>query len=358
MSRIGFRTVGQASSSEQLAKRGGRQSPPGPPGAPRAHVAPPAFERRGSPGLGALGALGTLLAVLAVHLAVNSAAAQYGQPYGYDPGGALYGLPYGYDMSGYMYGMPFGYGAFGSIYGWPYGYGTSGPSYGTPFGYDGSGSMYGTPYGYGSVPLGQGDPLQQQLEMLQQQMNAHQQQLNAEMARVQQEMAQFDQAAKARMAEINRYFIQLYRTTTADTASSDEVALLYGQQIHCQRNPVDCQLAAQQAQESAAALAANNAAFQARMSEQQAAFDARNAQWQADQDARAAANTDWINTVILGLDDYSSGAGGPTYQLPFAPSAGQTYRSPLGNPLVFDASQNVWYQIGPDGSRTPFYNVP
>ena len=294
------------------------------------------------PGRGARPArVAVLLLVLAL---AGVGTAQYGYPYG-NPYGYPFGYPYGYDTSGSMYGMPMGYDMSGSMYGMPMGYDMSGWMYGTPMGYGTPGAMFGMPnMGMGTDPMAQMDLIQQQL--------------NAEMQRIEQELAQFDEAAKAKMAEINQYFMDLYRTTTGDTTSSNEVALYYGQQIHCQKHPLDCQLAAQQSAESAAALAANNAAFQARMASQQASFDAQNAQWHADQAARDQANTDWINTVIWGLDDYSAGAGGPTYQLPFAPAAGQTYQTPLGNPMVFDQSQNVWYQIGPDGTYTPYYQVP
>ena len=279
----------------------------------------------------------TALVVAASLLLGGTALAQYGYPYG-----SPYGYPYGWDPNVSMYGMPSGYDPSAGMYGMPWGYDPTVSMYGVPMGYDPSAGMYGMPWG--TDPMAQMDLIQQQLQ--------------AEMQRIDQQLAEFDQQAKAKMAEINQYFMDLYRTTTGDLTSSNEVALYYGQQIHCQQHPLDCQLAAQQAAESAAALAANNAAFQARMASQQAAFDAQNQQWHADQAARDQANSDWIDTVIWGLDDYSSGAGGPTYQLPFAPAAGQTYQTPLGNPLVFDQSQNVWYQIGPDGTYTPYYQVP
>ena len=263
----------------------------------------------------------------------------YGYPMGYDPSAYMYGNPMGYDPSAFMYGYPMGYDPSAFMYGYPMGYDPSAYMFGT--------GMFGMPGATGMAgmdPMGQMDLIGQQIQ--------------AEMQRLEQELAQYDAAAKAKMAEINQYFMDLYRQTTGDMTSSNEVALFYGQQIHCQQHPVDCQLAAQGAAESAAALAANNAAFQARMASQQAAFDARNQQWSADMEARSQANQEWIDTVIWGLDDYSAGAGGPTYQLPFAPSDGQTYQTPLGNPLVFNQSQNVWYQIGPDGTYTPYYQVP
>lgn len=292
----------------------------------------------------------------------------YGYQYGYDMSGNMYGMSADYYMNAYWYALSMGYDPSAFIYWLAMGYDPAafGAAYGAggvmytapPSGFAAGGNPYGTPnmaggtWGYqpGFPQSGLGDPMAQ--------MDLLQQQLQAEMVRLEQELAQYDQAARAKMAEINKYFIDLYRTTTGDYTSSDEVALFYGQQIHCQQHPLDCQLAQQQAAESAAALAANNAAFQARMASQQAAFDAQNEAWRADQEARSQANTDWINTVIWGLDDYSAGAGGPTYQLPFAPSAGQTYQTPLGNPMVFDQANNIWYQISPDGSRTPYYQVP
>lgn len=225
-------------------------------------------------------------------------------------------------------------------YGYPYGY-----PFGYPFGYDQSAQMYGAPQaGYGMDPMAQMDLIGQQLQ--------------AQMAFYEQQLAMYEQQAQAQIAEINQYFIRLYRETTGDHTSSDEVALYYGRILHCQAYPVDCQIAAQNSAESAAALAANNAAFQQRMAQQNAAWDARNQAWWADQAAQEAANRAWLDSVILGVGDYSSGSGGPTYQLPFAPSQGSWYQTPDGYPLVFDAPNNVWYQVNPDGSYTPYYQVP
>ncbi len=190
------------------------------------------------------------------------------------------------------------------------------------------------------------------------QMDAIGQQIQAQLAFYEQQMAAYDQQAQARLAEINKYFIDLYRSTTGDYTSSDEVALYYGQAIHCQQYPVDCQIAAQNSAASSAALAANNAAFQQRMAEQGAAWDARNEAWAAGQASQEAAHQNWLDTTIRGVDDYSSGAGGPTYQLPFAPAQGTYYQTPAGQPLVFDSSANVWYQVNQDGSYTPYYQVP
>ncbi len=239
------------------------------------------------------------MTALAGALLLTSATAQYGYPYYPDPS-----MPYGYPM-----GVP--------------------------------GAM---PWGFGVDPLAQMDVLGQQIE--------------EQMRQLEQELAQFDQQMNEEMARINQYFIDLYRKTTGDLTSPDQYAWQKGREIHCKLYPVDCQLAAQNAQASAAALAAQNAAFQERMRQQGAANDAALGAWWDDQAAKDAAHDAWLDGVILGVDDYQSGAGGPTYQLPFAPSQGTWYTSPVGLPLVFDAANNIWYEIQADGSYKPFQQVP
>lgn len=269
---------------------------------------------RGQHGLASFRWPKPLLALIVGALLWGSASAQY--QYGYDPSAYTYGYAPGYDMSAFLYGVD----PNAWLYGW----------YGQQMGYDMSGYMYG---GYGMDYLGQMELLLQQSQG-----NLDQAQLQA---------LEYQQQLSAQLQEYYRYFITIYREATGDMTSPDEVAFNYGYEIYCQQYPVDCQLAAQQAQQG-----------QARMADQRAAFDAQNARWYEDQGAMAQANADWLNTTIWGVGDYSSGAGGATYQLPFAPAPGTTYQTPEGNPLVFDSSQNIWYQVGPDGSYTPLYSVP
>lgn len=199
------------------------------------------------------------------------------------------------------------------------------------------------PWGYVADPMAQmdliGAQLQQQMDQLNQMVEAGMQSNNAELAR------------------INAYFIELYRSTTFDRVSSDQVALYYGQQIHCQSYPVDCQLAAQGSAASAANLAASNAAFQRRMADRAASFEAANQAWAAGQAAGDAAHSQWLDAAIKGVDYYGA-PGGPAYVLPFAPSQSDFYTTPAGSPLLFDPSGNTWYLIGPDGSRAPLNQLP
>lgn len=227
----------------------------------------------------------------------------------------------------------------------PYGY----PAYAAPQGYHGAPGQYGAPAAYG-VPGAYGmDPMAA--------MDAMGQQLEAQLRQQQAQLDVYQQQMDAQMAQLVRYFIDLYRTTTGDTASPDEVAYYYGQAIHCQRYPVDCQIAAQNSQASAQALAQQNAAWQARMQQQQAGFDAANQAWWDQQAANDQAHEDFMNGVIRGVDPFTNAAG-QTQMLPFAPSQGAYYQTPAGNPLYFDPSFNVWYEYRPDGTWVPYYGQP
>ncbi len=233
-------------------------------------------------------------------LLIGSATAQYGNPYGYPNG-----YPNGQDPSAYMYANPFG---------------------NQPM-------MPGV--GYYDPSMNMGSPEAVIAELLRQS--------EAQMAALQQSQAQSEAYYQQVLAQYQKYFIDLYRTSTGDQASSDEVALYYGQVIYCQQNPVDCQIAAQNAQANAASAAAG--------------YDAANAAWAEDQRRKDEAHDNFIRTVIRGEDSYTS-PGGDTQVLPFAPSQNDYYQTPAGLPLVFDSSSNTWYQIEANGSYTPYYGAP
>lgn|SRR5690554_1392141 len=241
--------------------------------------------------------------LLAVAVLCGSATAQYGY---YDPAAGGW-LPYGYP-------------------------GYADPAWGAAY-----------PGAYGMDPMAA--------------MAAIEQQIAAALRQQAAQIAAYEQQLAAQEAELIRYFVDLYRTTTGDMTSPDEVAYYRGQEIHCQRDPVDCQIAAQNAQASAQALAAQNAAWQARMQQQQAAFDAANQAWRDRQAASDQAHEDWLNAVIRGVDPYTNAAGQAQYP-PFAPGQGSYYQSPGGYPLYFDPGANVWYEVRPDGSTTPYYGPP
>ncbi len=244
-----------------------------------------------------------LTRVLLVTAALGGfASAQY--QYGYDPAYQMWAYPYGFEGLQYP------------GYGWT---------------------------GYGADPMAAMDAIGQQLDAAMQENAAR--------------LAYYEQQMAEQQAQIQRYFIDLYRTTTGDLASPDATALYWGQVIHCQRNPVDCEAAARNSQASAQALAAQNEAFQARMQQQSAAFDAWNASWRDQQAANDRAHESFVNGVILGVEPYTNSSG-QTQMLPFAPSQNSSYQSPAGHPLYFDASSNVWYEVRPDGSYTPYFGGP
>lgn len=161
-----------------------------------------------------------------------------------------------------------------------------------------------------------------------------------QLAAIQQSQAQMNAYVEQAMAQINQYFIALYRSTTGDQASSDETALYYGQAIHCQQYPVDCEIAARNAQARAAAASAG--------------YDAANDAWRQEQARKDQAHEDFIRTVIREEAVYTSSSGG-TQILPFAPSQTSYYQTPAGLPLVFDAGTDTWYQIEGNGAYTPYY---
>lgn len=232
----------------------------------------------------------------------------------------------------YPYGYPAGY---------PYGYQydpTMGGTYAMPYG-----PTMGGMYGYVD-PMAQMDSILQEIQ--------------ARTAQNNQYFAQMDQQLQARMNEINKYFIDLYRKTTGDMTSPDSYALQMGQAIHCQQNPLDCQLAYQGSKAAQASQQASFDAWMAGVKQRDAANDAAMAAWWQQQQAQEAGVADFNRTVIREEDQYTDPTTGTTYDLPYAPSQNTYYQTPTGLPLVFDPAFNVWYQINPDGSRTPYYGAP
>lgn len=257
---------------------------------------------------GRRGALALLCAA-----AVGLAAGQY-YPYGY-PTGYPYGYQYDPTLGG-MYGMPYYPTQGGNQYD-P----TLGGMYGMPY-YPTQGGMYNA----NLDPMAQMDLIGQQIQ--------------------------------AKLDEYNKYFIDLYRKTTGDTTSPDSYALQMGQAIHCQQNPLDCQLAYQGSKAAQASQQASFDAWMAGVQQRDAANDAAMAAWWQQQQSQEAGVADFNRTVIREEAQYTDPGTGTTYDLPYAPSQNTYYQTPTGLPLVFDPAFNVWYQINPDGSRTPYYGAP
>ncbi len=173
-------------------------------------------------------------------------------------------------------------------------------------------------------------------------------------------MNQMDQLGlqiQAQLNEYNKYFIDLYRSTTGDLTSPDAYALQGGQMIHCQRYPVDCQLAMQGSQAAQAAQQSSFNAWMAGVQQKDAANDAAFSAWMQGQADQQASHDAYVRGAILGVSEYGNPDTGTGYYLPFAPGQGTYYQTPTGLPLVFDQSRNTWYQVEVDGTYTPYYEV-
>lgn len=173
-------------------------------------------------------------------------------------------------------------------------------------------------------------------------------------------MNQMDQIGlqiQAQLSEYNRYFINLYRTTTGDLTSPDAYALQGGQMIHCQRYPLDCQLAMQSSQAAQAAQQSSFNAWMAGVQQKDAANDAAFSAWMQAQNDQQSGHDAYVRGAILGVGEYGNAETGGGYYLPFAPGQGTYYETPTGLPLVFDQSSNTWYQTEVDGTYTPYYEV-
>jgi len=221
----------------------------------------------------------------------------------------------------------------------------------------------GQAYGYPAYGAGGYDPSAMYMDPMAS-MDAIQAQLQASQAAIDAQVQAMMAANQAEIQRLNQYFIDLYRSTTGDMTTPDAQALQLGMAIQCQRNPADCAAAAQSAQASnqaaQASLAQRQAGFDAWLAGVQAkdaAFDAGVAAWMDGQRAADQQHADYMNGVVRGVDQYAP-AGGQGVMLPYAPGQGEVYQGPNGQPLVFDSSRNVWYQINPDGTYTPYYQTP
>lgn len=249
-------------------------------------------------------------------------------------GYGYYGYPYGYEQYGYQYD------AYGNVIGY-YDPNLYDPNYYNPS----NSSM-----SFGTLPT---------YEQLMQQSQAN-------MAAIEAQMAQLEQQINANVAQMEQSFIKYYRDQTGDLQTPDQQALVLGQNLWCTNNPVECRQSNQQAaawsQQSAAAhqqrMAQNQASFDAyqqTVADRSATQDANFNSWMANQNAMYEANQGFIQGVIYEEGNYTNPNTGQTMSLPFAPSNNWAYQSPAGNPLWFDQSSNVWYEVDPAGNYTPYY---
>lgn len=170
-----------------------------------------------------------------------------------------------------------------------------------------------------------------------------------------QQAAWIMQQAEAELQRLNQLFIDFYRRESGDYSSLDYVALERGKDLHCQRDPLDCQLAIQGSRQAMQDQQANFNTHQAIMQDRYAANDASFNSWMQQQGSQYAAGQAFIQGVIHEESNYTNPVTGTTYSLPFAPSAGGTYQTHDGYPLVFDATGGTWYQLDVNGGFTPYY---
>ena len=274
--------------------------------------------------------------ITALALVAGAAQAQYSYPPGaYDP----YGYPYQYPGT-YLYQYPY-VDPYANHYANPYA------------------NLYSSPYGY---PPGYGSTALPTYEQLQQQADAYMESLN-------QQLAVLQQQADAELAAAMKPFVDYYRQRTGDHQTPDPQAGQAGMKLWCDDHPVECQRAIEEGNRNSSAwLQQSAAAHQQRMAQQQAGFDAymqgvagvAAAQdaafdsWMAGQQSSYEAHQGFVQGVIYEEGNYTNGAG-QTMSLPFAPGTNYSYQSPAGNPLWFDATNNVWYEVDPAGNYTPYY---
>lgn len=249
---------------------------------------------------------------LVVGLLLASATAQY-YPYGYPMG-----YPYDPTMGGYQYDP------------------TLGMNYGYPAG-------QGFDPNYGGNSMAEMDKIMADLLAGQ----------NYYMG----QMDQIGQQIDARIAAINKVFIDLYRTTTGDMTSPDAYALEGGKYIHCQQDPLDCQLAAQSSQAAQAAQQSSFDSWMAGVQQRDRDNDVAFGSWMQGQADQQESHDAYIRGAIQGVGEYGDPGTGTSYYLPYAPSQSTYYQTPAGLPLVFDSSRNTWYQIEADGTYTPYSEV-
>ena len=105
---------------------------------------------------------------------------------------------------------------------------------------------------------------------------------------------QLQQEQDKRVMEMKQYFINYYRQKTGDTTSSDEIALMKGDQLWCQDNPVQCQ---QNIEQSKQMMAQSQAQHQQNMQLQQQNFDAYQDSYKAQQASNDRAYQQFLQTI-------------------------------------------------------------
>lgn len=178
----------------------------------------------------------------------------------------------------------------------------------------------------------------------------------------QQQMQHLQTQADQEYARVQQFFINYYREHTRDYTTPDQQALILGDQLYCQNNPVQCQQNAQYADEMTRISAQGH---QQRMNDiaswgqtqtqiGQTYSDILDMSHQGHMDRSAAQYQGQVNYVqgaIHGEANYYN-SNGFAYSLPTYPDPNMYYQTPEGYPLVFDYQNNTWYQVDSYGWRT------
>lgn len=171
---------------------------------------------------------------------------------------------------------------------------------------------------------------------------------------VQQQMQHLQMQSDQHFAQMQQFYINYYRQQTGDYATPDQHALVLGDQLYCQHNPVQCQQNARHANDMTRISAEGH---QQRMNDIHS--------WGATQTQIGRTYSDILdishqghkNRTTMhdqGQSNYVQGAihgestyynqYGMAYSLPVYPDPTMSYRTPEGYPLAFDYQTNTWYQ--------------
>ena len=204
------------------------------------------------------------------------------------------------------------------------------------------------------------DQMMMQQQQWQMQMTQFDQQMNQW---TQQQMQQAQMQLDQESAKLRQFFIDYYRQQTGDYSTPDQEAVMLGDRLYCQNQPVECQQFIQHYQSMSQISAANH---QQNMANIQSWGQTQNQIGQTYSDIldmshqgymdRSASNSQsqagYVQGAIYGEANYYS-SNGSAYSLPIYPDHTMSYTTPEGYPLYFDYGSNTWYQLDSYGFSTP-----
>lgn len=141
------------------------------------------------------------------------------------------------------------------------------------------------------------------------------------------------QDLQAQDAQWNAYLINLYRTSTGDYSSPDQIAWNQGFALHCQQNPADCG-------------AASNVAAQGNP-----VGDIIMQGWNERNAAQEKGHANYVNGAIWEQSSYTNTSTGASFNLPDSAQINTLYSTPSGVNVMYDGT--TWYQVDQYGYGTP-----